>query len=144
MGSWERAEQALSLFTGLITASLARMALNPHAKPFIFKPAGEAVPFGDGFGASPTGPLSSDQTLYATNAKLERLRLAGRPALGPDLLESPPKVTSGARGDLLASEPPDTEELTFDEIFDHGAAEGGPGFSQHRAEVCLNMQLQQE
>ena len=108
---------------------LAGMALNPYAKPFLFKPT---EPIRGDAGASPTGPLSSDETLHATSAKLERLRLASR---GPELDQNLPQNTSGTLGTVLAPEALDAEELVFDDVFYQSVLEETPAFTHCRTEV---------
>ena len=105
------------------------MALNPYAKPFVFKPA---EPIRGDAGASPTGPLSSDETLHATSAKLERLRLASR---GLDVDQNVIQNTSNTLGTILAPEAVDAEELVFDDVFYQSVVEDAPAFSQRRTEV---------
>lgn len=108
------------------------MALNPYAKPFVFK---QAEPFRGDTGARPTGPLSSDETLHATNAKLERLRLAGRPVRGPEVDQNNTESTSVVDGKVLAPEALDLEELAFDDVFYQSTAEEPPALFHCRTEV---------
>ena len=118
-----------------VQKTIGWMALNPHAKPFIFKPAAQHNFVSGALGASPANPLSSDQTLYAANAKLERLTLDS-PAIGPGVDETPTQSTNRGHGEAIASEAPrESEELTFDDMFEHGVAEDEPAFSHSRAEV---------
>ncbi|CAL5223372.1 g5877 [Coccomyxa viridis] len=107
------------------------MALNPYAKPFVFK---QAEPFRGDTGARPTGPLSSDETLHATNAKLERLRLAGRPVRGPEVDQNNTESTSVVDGKVLAPEALDLEELAFDDVFYQSTAEEPPALFHCRTE----------
>ncbi len=108
------------------------MPLNPQAKPFIFK---QAEPFRGDTGASPTGPLSSDQTLHATSAKLERLRLAGRPVRGPEVDQTNTESISVVHDKVLAPDALDLEELAFDDVFYQSTVEEPPALSHSRTEV---------
>ena len=108
------------------------MELNPYAKPFVFK---QAEPFRGDTGASPTGPLSSDETLHATTAKLERLGLAARPVRGPEVDQHDTESTTLVHGEVLAPEALDLEELAFDDVFYQSTVEEPPAVSHCRTEV---------
>ena len=115
-----------------LSRALSGMTLNPFARPFVFKPA---EPIRGDAGASPTGPLSSDETLHATSAKLQSLELAERPVRSPQIDEDHIQSISGVNSKVLASELLDAEELEFDDVFYQDVAEEAPVFSHCSTEV---------
>lgn len=112
------------------------MALNPYAKPFIFKRNEQAVPFRcDGFAPSAIGPLGTDLTVYATNAKLERLTLEERPLMGPQVDKDATESRNAGHSRVPTTDPTESEELTFDDVFDHDVADEEAFLSMSRAQV---------
>lgn len=115
-----------------LSRALAGMALNPYAKPFVFN---LAEPIRGDAGASPTGPLSSDETLHATSAKLQSLQIADRPIRAPEVDQNHTQSASGLHSKVLASDALDAEELEFDDVFNQGVAEEAPVSSHCQTEV---------
>ena len=96
------------------------MTLNPYAKPFVFKAQEEQVPSRcDGVEFSAGAAAGSDYTIHATNAKLQRLKLGSKAAVGPELAGAATRTEDVVRSKVMPLEPPANEELTFDEVFDH-------------------------
>ena len=117
--SWERAESLLP-FQRTGNIFLTNMTLNPYAKPFVFKAQEEEVPSRcDGIESSAGAAAGSDYTMHATNAKLQRLKLGSKPAVGPELAGAATRTEDVVRSKVMSLETPANEELTFDEVFDH-------------------------
>ena len=139
--SWERAESLLPLQRAGKYFFGTDMTLNPYAKPFVFKAQEEEVPRRcDCIEPSAGAAAGSDYTIHATNAKLQRLKLGNKAAVGPELAGAATTTEAVARSKVVALDNSANEELTFDEVFDHACVGEPPSSPPYPVQVTLKNQ----
>ena len=79
----------------------------------------------------------SDHTINATNAKLQRLKLGSKPAVGPELAGAATTTEDVVRSNVMALTIPANEELTFDDVFDHACVGEPPSSPAYPGQVIF-------